>query len=659
MIPFADVFEAIKWLAVLYLCMSVGALAFVNAGQLAVLRYAVGKAVGLIGIAAITWILSISKILSFSAVSALLVIIPLLAITVYFRRIQISLAFKKHWRSFLAIEIIFISLFIVGVLVRAANPRLEGTEKMMDSAILSNLLRHGKGVPVDTWYSPDNINYYYFGQWIIALLAKLSFTSLAYAYNLGCATIVALSGSVIFALTWTLTKKIAGGFLGVFLVLFASNLHPFIALISGQNNYFFFNSGRFIEQVINEYPFYSITLGDLHGHYLSLMLATAFFGLITLLVLTKNIKSKLLFSVAAGGFVGLMAATNTFDVISCGLLYMATLGWVIYKQKLTIKQAGFILMGFVISSILFLIIFLTHFKPPVGGVGILLFKTPILHIFWQFGGVIFLSVASLILIIKSKILSKSKTNALNTQIAIIFFVVGLSLIVVTEFVYLKDLFHYQNPPYARANTVFKLWYSAWQMLAIAATVLVFAGLKALKSKRNRSVGVCVVIIILVILSWGTVSGINSLKNPQPKTINGLKYLELAEKDKLNALDWAAKNISNQPTVLQNFGEAYTTQSWFSSYSGLPTILGWRTHELTWRYSDKAWAPITARTEIIKSIYEAQSITDLQQTVRKNKINYILIGPEERTSYVINEGLFSNSFGSPVYKNSQYHIYNTD
>jgi len=251
MIPYADVLEAIKWLAVLYLCMSIGVLAFVKAGQLAVLRYAVGKAVGLIGIAAITWILSIAKILPFSATSSLLVIIPLLVVTIYFRWIQISLAFKKHWRSFLAIEIVFIGLFIVGVLVRAANPRLEGTEKMMDSAILSNLLRHGKGVPVDTWYSPDNINYYYFGQWIIALLAKLSFTTLAYAYNLGCATIVALSGSVIFALTWTLTKKIAGGFLGVFLVLFASNLHPFIALISGQDNYFFFNSGRFIDQVIN------------------------------------------------------------------------------------------------------------------------------------------------------------------------------------------------------------------------------------------------------------------------------------------------------------------------------------------------------------------------------------------------------------------------
>ena len=117
---------------------------------------------------------------------------------------------------------------------------------------------------------------------------------------------MAVTGTSIFALGWQLSKKYIGGFLALFLALFASNLHPFISLISGQHNYFFFNSGRFIEQVINEYPLYSIILGDLHAHMLSLMVTTALYGAIILILVEKNFKYQLWLAGVAGVITGFL-----------------------------------------------------------------------------------------------------------------------------------------------------------------------------------------------------------------------------------------------------------------------------------------------------------------------------------------------------------------
>ena len=74
MIPAIDVFIAIKWLLALYLCTALGSLIFIKSGLYNPLRYSFGKAFGLIGIAAITWVLSIFKIMSFTATTIFIVL---------------------------------------------------------------------------------------------------------------------------------------------------------------------------------------------------------------------------------------------------------------------------------------------------------------------------------------------------------------------------------------------------------------------------------------------------------------------------------------------------------------------------------------------------------------------------------------------------------
>jgi uncharacterized membrane protein len=656
MVPAADIFIALRWLIALYLCSTLGMLLFIKSDAYGILRYSFGKAFGVIGVAAITWLLSIFKIMPFTPKTILIVLALGYAIVLFLRWNQIIASFKKQWRSYLVIEIVFILLFILGAVIRSAAPKAEGIEKFMDAAILSNLIRHGTGAPVDTWYAPDMINYYYFGHWIITLLAKMSSSAIGYAFNLGFATSLAITGTSIFCLGRQLSKKYIGGFLALFLALFASNLHPFVSLLSQAHNYFFFSSGRFIEQVINEYPLYSIILGDLHAHMLSLMITTALYGLIILVVVEKSFKTQLYLTGVTGVLTGLLAATNSFDVIAGGLVFGLALLWLLWRKKLTLKNTVILAVCFTILFAIILQIFMTHFSPAIGGISIALFKTPLLHMFWQFGAMAILIIVSLFIVYKRKLkLSDRK----NVEIATLLIVAGLILVLIPQFIYFKDIYFFQNPPFYRANTVFKIWYAAWPLLAIGASVLSVIAVKDFKKKYMKAAGSLFVVTVCLIAGYGTFKGVETLKDQQPNTLDGISYLSTAEPDKLAVVKWANKNITGQPLVAQAPGESYSQQSWFSSYTGLPSILGWRSHEWGWRYSQNEWNLIGQRSDSLKSLYESITAAGLKQTALKLNINYILVGPDERTAYLVNDNVFNKTFGPPVYKNSLYQLFRTD
>jgi uncharacterized membrane protein len=572
-------------------------------------------------------------------------------LVIFVRHKPIIASFHKYWKAYLGLEIVFILLFAIGVLIRSSLPKIEGVEKFMDSAILSNLLRHSRGAPVDTWYAPDPINYYYFGHWIVATVAKLSSTTIGYAFNLGYITFLAVAGSSIFGLGWQLSKKMVGGLLALFFALFAANLHPIISLISGTNNYYFFNSGRFVEHIINEYPFYSIVLGDLHAHMLSLIVTTTIYLSILLVLFEKKQKNKTVFAIIAGLLTGVVAATNSFDVITSFLLFGLVLLWMAKKQALALDKVLYIAGSFVAMFLVILGVFLTHFEAAVSGIALTGLPVPLLHIFWQFGAFLILIAISLYFM-TSKILTNYKQEI---AFSFLMLTTGLILIVIPEFVIFKDIYFYKNPSFASANTVFKLWYAAWPLLAISSASLAIIAIKISKLKK-------LVIIILIILCSsllvGTYVGVKSIKDPRPNTLNGLNYLSYENPSKLLVIEWVNKNIQDQPIILQADGESYTNQSWLSSYSGTASIIGWRSHEWGWRYSDEQWTKIEKRSAKIQQIYESINTSELTQQTKQANVSYILIGPDENTQYRINTDLFMQAFGSPVYQNGEYKIFKT-
>jgi uncharacterized membrane protein len=653
MIPFSDVIIALQWLGAVYACSVLGTLVLMRPGAYTFLRYGLGRVVGVVGLGAITWVLSLIKFVPFTTLWIWLIIVALYVVALTIRRRTIKQCFKRHWRGYLFIELVFVVLFIVGVALRSAVPKIEGIEKMMDAAILSNLMRHDAGVPVDTWYAPNGLNYYYFGHWLVAMLAKMSRVGLNYAFNLGFVFVLATAGTSIFVLGWQIVKRKFAGFLALFLAFFASNLHPFLMMLGGQHNYFFFSSGRFIEQVINEYPLYSFILGDLHAHMMALVLSVGFYLAVALMYLDKTFKnSQIITATIAGGLVGLLSATNSFDVISCTIVFGLTLSIMRWRHKIDNYQTWRLVAAYILSLIIFTFIFMTHFTPAVGGVAVALFKTPLSHMFWQFGLPLILGIGSCLILWKKGLIKKHKLSGLIW----VFGIAGLIMIILPQLIYLKDIYYYQNPPFARANTVFKMWYSAWPLIAVATASLLVVLDCSIKKKLWRYILRSIVAISCTALAFGLYVGLKSLNDHRPNTLNGLAYLNRQDLAKLEIIEWVDKNITGQPIVLQAVGQSYSQKSWLASYSGLPTIIGWQSHEWGWRYSSEAWNLISQCSSSVQAIYESADSNTLKSRADTLSISYILIGPDELSAYKIDISIFIEAFGQPVFGNARYALY---
>jgi uncharacterized membrane protein len=93
----------------------------------------------------------------------------------------------------LGVEALFAVTFAGMAWERSFTPGVVDTEKFMDVAFLSAIWRAPHLPPPDPWLSGQPINYYYFGHYLLALVAKTLGTQAAAAFNLGIALIFALT----------------------------------------------------------------------------------------------------------------------------------------------------------------------------------------------------------------------------------------------------------------------------------------------------------------------------------------------------------------------------------------------------------------------------------------------------------------------------------
>jgi uncharacterized membrane protein len=114
--------------------------------------------------------------------------------------------------------------------------------------------------------------------------------------------------------------------------------------------------------------------------------------------------------------------------------------------------------------------------------------------------------------------------------------------------------------------------------------------------------------------------------------------------------WAKNNIKGQPLVLEATGQSYTTYDWFSAFTGLPTIIGWQSHEWGWRYSKDRWNIIAERMGAVERFYKAQSSESLQSISKQFKISYVLVSQNEKLLYGENPNI-EKTFGPAVFTSS--------
>lgn len=246
---------------------------------------------------------------------------------------------KVQRSSLLVIEAVFLVSFLAWGFVRGFDPAIEYTEKPMELAFINSILRSPTFPPADPWLSGYGISYYYFGYVMLGLMARLSGVGANLAFNVGQAMWFGLTAlgayGVMYNLLAGLRKdhKLTAGLrmlalLAPLFILVVSNLGGVMELLHArgvfwqtaadgtQTSYFWqdvlkveewneapaqpyswspnrggwvwWRSSRVLNdfklngdqlEIIDEFPFFSYLLGDMHPHVLAMPFVLLAIGL--------------------------------------------------------------------------------------------------------------------------------------------------------------------------------------------------------------------------------------------------------------------------------------------------------------------------------------------------------------------------------------------
>jgi uncharacterized membrane protein len=635
--------------------------------------YAFSKPLALLLVSYVAFVFGVAHVTPFT-LTTLFIITILLALVnlhIYRRGKQKLLSdIKRNIRIIIFQELLFLIGLVFLSYVRAHQPDIRGLEKFMDFGFINSILKTKLLPPTDMWFAGQPINYYWFGHFMVAIATKLSGIKSAITYNLMLATILGLSltgaFSIVSTLVKTLSKKISirkiafVALLSAVLLNFGGNFHtPFYVLKEGSNKYWYPDATRFIgynpeteDKTIHEFPIYSYVVSDLHAHLINLPFVILYIALLWKLLGDFDKGKATLKKLLPSGFVlGTFLMTNAWDFANYSLATAMVFGvHTLTKRKVDFKSIINLLkvgLPILVLALITVSPFLLNFNSLAEGVRFVHSRTPLwqMAILWGFPAI--LTSSFLILTLK-----KIKTIKLQDVFVLALLITSWILIVLPEVIFVKDIYitsHY------RANTMFKLTYQAYVMFYLSSGYIVFRAMSSIKSRHFRLLAslffFIVVSSIVAYPSFAINSYYGDLKTY--KGLDGTKWLDTQLKERSEIISWLSKNTTNQPVILEAPGDSYTDYNVVSSYTGLPTVSGWFVHEWLWR-GDSSFPQ--KRVTDISQIYTSQDNNVSRSLLRKYKVEYVIVGTQEREKYPnLHEDKF-NQIGSVVFSSQTSRIY---
>lgn len=281
------------------------------------------------------WLLASLGIAQNDAGGMLLALALLLALSIWSfntYKAEILGFLKSNSPLVITTEILFLTAFALMAFIRSANSELFSTEKPMELAFISGIMRSPTFPPQDPWLSGYAISYYYFGYVITAMLATLTNVPSSMAHNLMTSLIFSLAAVGAYGVVYTLLVKtrkqetvehearsssVGLSLLAPLFLLLVSNFGALLEVLyrygifwkkdaagqfvspfwtwldvkelnlppmeplgwQVQRYLWWWRSSRLLQdydmkhnplEVIDEFPFFSFLLGDLHPHVLAI-----------------------------------------------------------------------------------------------------------------------------------------------------------------------------------------------------------------------------------------------------------------------------------------------------------------------------------------------------------------------------------------------------
>lgn len=212
-------------------------------------------------------------------------------------------------------------------------------------------------------------------------------------------------------------------------------------------------------------------------------------------------------------------------------------------------------------------------------------------------------------------------------------ITAMLLILGTEFVYVGDVFN------NRMNTVFKLYYEAWFLLAVSGAFSLYyltAGWRSTFA-HARAYRLAWGALAVVTLAGAALYPLGGSFNRTYNTSGDLDGLLYIGQDDYQAIKWLGEQSDSQDFVIaEAWGDDYSEAARVSAATGLPTILGWIGHENQWRSGN--CKPCEGRKEDVQTLFTAKDLAQVQQIVKKYNVEYVYVGNFARSRYATAGGI---------------------
>jgi YYY domain-containing protein len=220
----------------------------------------------------------------------------------------------------------------------------------------------------------------------------------------------------------------------------------------------------------------------------------------------------------------------------------------------------------------------------------------------------------------------------KTEFMVLLIVMGAIVALVCEVFYVNDAYYV---PYERYNTVMKFYLQVWVFLAIASAYGVFWVRRNI-GRRTGVVWTALLVVLIVAsviqsigLTAGWASGRSEAFGENRGTLDGLAYVETRDPGAYEAIIWLNEHVQGAPVILEAPGATYQFSSIVSTMTGLPTVVGWVTHEVMWR---GGWDMVAGRDTDVDTIYQTTDEREARGLLEKYNVEYIYVGTSERDRY---------------------------
>jgi uncharacterized membrane protein len=205
---------------------------------------------------------------------------------------------------------------------------------------------------------------------------------------------------------------------------------------------------------------------------------------------------------------------------------------------------------------------------------------------------------------------------------------GVACLLGPELLYVRDEF--EDGPLYRMNTVFKLGYQAWLLLGLAAIGALAFRADWLAPRRLRWTLVPLAALLAAAAVVYPVAGTYARKEgfSRAPTLDGLGWLRDRAPGDPGAIAALNDSASGGEVVLEAVGDDYSAfgHARISTFTGLPTVLGWPGHELQWGHD------VGTRREDVERMYESPTTAGARGLLDEYDVRWVVVGPLERADY---------------------------